>query len=127
MTVFHWVRSFVIAISVAMVLAVGTFGFGLDHSWAQASTMQLLGKPPIQVATTMNRVQAITKDLEGKAQEAIGNMTGDPKNQIMGKAKQVEGRVLQNVEDVRDKTRLKQMTKTVTKSLKNDLQDMKRK
>ncbi len=89
--------------------------------------MQLLGKPPIQVATTMNRVQAITKDLEGKAQEAIGNMTGDPKNQIMGKAKQVEGRVLQNVEDVRDKTRLKQMTKTVTKSLKNDLQDMKRK
>jgi len=38
----------------------------------------------------MNQVKARAKNIEGKAQEGIGNMTGDLKTQTAGKAKQFE-------------------------------------
>ena len=44
----------------------------------------------------------MTKNLEGKAQEAIGNVTGDLKDQMMGKAKQAESQVRNAAEDVKD-------------------------
>ncbi len=56
----------------------------------------------------MNRAKAVTtKDIEGKAQEAIGNITGDPKDQMMGKAKQVESQARNTAEDIKDKMKLK--------------------
>ncbi|MFN6220633.1 MAG: CsbD family protein, partial [Aphanizomenon sp.] len=40
----------------------------------------------------MNRVDATNKNIEGKVQEAVGNVTGNKKDQFMGKAKQAESK-----------------------------------
>jgi uncharacterized protein YjbJ (UPF0337 family) len=55
--------------------------------------------------STEDRVQATAKNIEGKAQEALGNVTGDPENKAEGKAKQAEAQVNHAVEDVKDKAK----------------------
>jgi uncharacterized protein YjbJ (UPF0337 family) len=49
-----------------------------------------------------DRAKATAKNVEGKAQEALGNVTGDPKDKAEGKAKQAESEVRHSVEDVKD-------------------------
>ena len=49
-----------------------------------------------------DRAKAVAKNIEGKAQEAIGNVTGDPEVQAEGKAKQAESQVRHSVENVKD-------------------------
>jgi len=48
------------------------------------------------------RVEATAKNVEGKAQEAIGEVTGDPKDKAEGKSKQVEAETQHAKEDVKD-------------------------
>jgi uncharacterized protein YjbJ (UPF0337 family) len=50
-----------------------------------------------------DRVDATVKNLEGKAQEAFGEITGDPKDKAEGKAKQVEAEAMQTKENIKDK------------------------
>jgi hypothetical protein len=51
-------------LTISLVFLLGTItSFDVDYNLAQT-----------QIAS-MNRVEAITKDIEGKAQEAIGNVT----------------------------------------------------
>ncbi|MEO1132861.1 MAG: CsbD family protein [Cyanobacteria bacterium J06639_1] len=52
-----------------------------------------------------DKAKATAKNLEGKAQEAIGNITGDPEDKAEGKAKQAEAEVRQGVENVKDKAK----------------------
>jgi uncharacterized protein YjbJ (UPF0337 family) len=52
-----------------------------------------------------DRAKATAKNIEGRAQKALGNLTGDPKDQIEGKEKQVEAKVLHTVEDVKDEVK----------------------
>jgi uncharacterized protein YjbJ (UPF0337 family) len=49
-----------------------------------------------------DRAKATAKNLEGKAQEILGKVTGDPKDEAEGKAKQVESQVRHAAEDVKD-------------------------
>jgi uncharacterized protein YjbJ (UPF0337 family) len=53
------------------------------------------------------RAKATAKNIEGKAQEAVGNITGDPKDKAEGKAKQAESEVHHAVEDVKDNVKKK--------------------
>lgn len=55
--------------------------------------------------STEDRAKATAKNIEGKAQEALGNMTGDPEDQAAGKAKQAEAGVRHTVEDAKDKVK----------------------
>lgn len=48
------------------------------------------------------RAKAAAKNIEGKVQEAVGELTGDPKDQMAGKAKQVEAAARHVKEDVKD-------------------------
>lgn len=48
------------------------------------------------------RAKATAKNLEGKAQDAVGRMTGDPEDQAEGKAKQVESSANHAKEDIKD-------------------------
>lgn len=82
---------FLLTISLVFLLG-NTTNFDVDYNLAQT-----------QIAS-MNRVEAITKDIEGKAQEAIGNITGNKKDQFMGKAKQAESKVRHGIEDIKVKT-----------------------
>lgn len=52
-----------------------------------------------------NRAKAVAKNLEGKVQEALGNMKGDPKDKTEGKAKQAESKVRHAVEYMQDKVK----------------------
>ncbi|MEA5598677.1 CsbD family protein [Rivularia sp. UHCC 0363] len=49
-----------------------------------------------------DKVKATAKNIEGKAQEALGNVTGDPEDQAKGKAKQAEASGRHAVEDAKD-------------------------
>jgi uncharacterized protein YjbJ (UPF0337 family) len=52
--------------------------------------------------STEDRVNATLKNIEGKAQEAIGEFTGDPKDKAEGKSKQAEAEVTHAKEDLKD-------------------------
>jgi len=48
------------------------------------------------------RAKATAKNLEGKSQAAMGEMTGNEKDIIEGQAKQLEAKDLQAKEDLKD-------------------------
>jgi uncharacterized protein YjbJ (UPF0337 family) len=52
-----------------------------------------------------DRAKATAKNIEGKVQEAVGDLTGDPKAQTEGKEKQVEAKARHTVEDVKDEVK----------------------
>ncbi len=52
--------------------------------------------------TTENKVEATMKNIEGKAQEMIGEVTGDPKDKAEGQAKQAEASARHTVENVKE-------------------------
>jgi uncharacterized protein YjbJ (UPF0337 family) len=52
-----------------------------------------------------NRLEATAKNIEGKIQEAAGEITGDPKLKAEGKAKQAEAEVRHSIENVKDEVK----------------------
>ncbi len=114
------IRRFVVTMILTIMLAITiAFDFGTTNSWAATLPTQ----SQTQIAS-MNRAKAVTtKDIEGKAQEAIGNITGDPKDQMMGKAKQVESQARNAAEDIKDQMKLKGRAKAVTKNIEGKAQE----
>lgn len=100
-----------------MVVATVVFDFGTSNAWAAA-----LPAGQSQLAT-MDRAKAVSKNLEGKAQELVGNTTGDPKDQIMGKAKQVKSQILNTTEDVKDQIQLNDSPKATAENIEGSLQE----
>lgn len=49
-----------------------------------------------------DRAKATAKNIEGKAQEMMGDLTGDPKAKAEGRAKQTEAHVRHTAENVKD-------------------------
>jgi uncharacterized protein YjbJ (UPF0337 family) len=52
-----------------------------------------------------NRAKAAAKNVEGKVQETVGDLTGNTKDQLQGKAKQAEAKVRNAAEDVKDEVK----------------------
>jgi len=52
-----------------------------------------------------DRAKAIAKNIEGKIQETVGDLTGDNKQKVEGKAKQMEAKAINTVEDVKDQAK----------------------
>ncbi len=52
-----------------------------------------------------DRVKATAKNLEGKVQEAVGEITGDPKDKIEGQEKQAEAEIIQTQENIKDQVK----------------------
>jgi uncharacterized protein YjbJ (UPF0337 family) len=52
-----------------------------------------------------DKAKATAKNIEGKVQEAVGDLTGDPKTQTEGKEKQAEAKIRHAVEDVKDQAK----------------------
>ena len=104
------IRRFFITIILTIMLAITiAFDFGTTDSWA--------------ANLPSNQANAMTKNVEGKAQEALGNLTGDPKDQMMGKIKQVQSKELKAVEDLQDKMELKGRAKAISKNLEGKTQE----
>ena len=49
-----------------------------------------------------DRIDATTKNVEGKVQEAVGEVTGNPQDKAEGQEKQTEAEVQHSVENVKD-------------------------
>lgn len=49
-----------------------------------------------------NRAEAISKNIEGKLQEAISEVTGNTNDKVEGQAKQDEAATIHAVEDAKD-------------------------
>jgi uncharacterized protein YjbJ (UPF0337 family) len=52
-----------------------------------------------------DRAKATAKDIEGKTQESLGNLSGDPKDQAEGKRKQAQAEIQHSVEDAKDEVK----------------------
>lgn len=52
-----------------------------------------------------DKVKAVAKNVEGKIQEAVGEVTGNPQDKVEGKAKQAEAEARNAVENVKDKAK----------------------
>jgi uncharacterized protein YjbJ (UPF0337 family) len=52
-----------------------------------------------------NRAKAASKNVEGKIEETIGDLTGNREAQAKGKAKQVEAKLENAIEDVKDEAK----------------------
>ncbi|NMG58093.1 CsbD family protein [Geitlerinema sp. P-1104] len=113
-------KFFVIVISTLMLVATIVFNFGTTSAWAATLPAPFTSQAQF---ISMNRADAITKNLEGKAQETLGNVTGDSKDQIMGKAKQVESQMRNAAEDMRDEIQLSNRAKAVAKNVEGKMQE----
>jgi uncharacterized protein YjbJ (UPF0337 family) len=49
-----------------------------------------------------DRAKAVARNLEGKAQEASGELTGDPKDKAAGKTKQAEAKIRHGIENAKN-------------------------
>ena len=54
-----------------------------------------------------DKAKATAKNVEGKAQEAMGDLTGDPQAQAEGQAKQTEAEIRHTTENTKDAVREK--------------------
>ena len=52
-----------------------------------------------------NRAEAVAKNLEGKVQETVGEITGDPNSQVEGQEKQDLAAAIHLKEDLKDKAK----------------------
>jgi uncharacterized protein YjbJ (UPF0337 family) len=100
MILFQRVRNFFLIISLTFLLATFT-AFASKDSLATTFLNQPISLAQTQIAT-LNRVESIGKDIEGKAQETIGKITGNKEDQVIGKIKQAESKVRNSVEDIKD-------------------------
>ena len=55
--------------------------------------------------STEDKLKATAKNLEGKAQEFLGDITGDTSMKAEGKAKQVEASAMHITADIKDKAK----------------------
>jgi uncharacterized protein YjbJ (UPF0337 family) len=122
---FQKCRRFFLNMSLTTILITAiAFSFSSEQSWATVPLNSLIGQQPVQIANA-NRAKAMTKDLEGKTQETMGNITGNRKDQMMGKAKQFEGQVRNSAEDLKDNMELTGRTKAVSKNIEGKAQEAK--
>jgi uncharacterized protein YjbJ (UPF0337 family) len=52
-----------------------------------------------------NRLEATAKNLEGKVQEGIGELTGDQKQRVEGQIKQMEASTMHTKENLKDEAK----------------------
>ncbi|HEY9848713.1 MAG TPA: CsbD family protein [Leptolyngbyaceae cyanobacterium] len=52
-----------------------------------------------------DRLNAIAKNVEGKVQEAMSEVTGDPKDKVEGQAKQEQAAAMHAKEDLKDRAK----------------------
>ena len=103
MTIIQQIRRILAVAFLVLVLIVATLGSAEPSS---ANTVNS-GRSGAQATAELGqKVKGSTQNIQGKAEEIRGNITGDREAQIRGKAKQAEGniRVSQPNSDITRKT-----------------------
>lgn len=119
---FQQFRRFLLSICCAIILStIAVTGFSTADSLAAPLDLPSISHSQDHLIAFWGEVKA--KDLEGKAQEAVGNVTGDPKDQVVGKAKQIESKIRGAAADLKDETQPQGRAKAVTKNLEGKAQE----
>ncbi|MEA5534647.1 CsbD family protein [Crocosphaera sp. XPORK-15E] len=123
---FQQIRRFFVTMILTIMLAITiAFDFGTTNSWAATSSTSSISPSNTQLIAMWGwgKAKATAKNIEGKTQEAVGNLTGDPKDQMMGKAKQIESHARNAAEDMKDNMKLTGRAKAVTKNIEGKAQE----
>jgi len=124
MNLLKQLSNFLLAVGLSAVLVVFVSVGLLPSQSAIATTLtQSTNQSSTEIA--MNRADAIGKNIEGKAQELKGNITGDPQDQVMGKAKQVQSNAINVGEDIKDQVELSGRAKAKAKDSEGKAQELK--
>lgn len=113
---------FCITILTLMLAITIAFDFGTTSALAATLPTQLVIQSQPQLAT-LNRVEAIAKSLEGESQAAAANITGDPKDQIMGRVKQTASQIRNAGEDIKNQIQPEKGAKEIARNLENQAQE----
>jgi uncharacterized protein YjbJ (UPF0337 family) len=119
--------NFVFTASLALMLAtVMAFGLVSEETWAVTSPASVLNQPPTQIAFWFQAKEKI-ENAEGKAEEAIGEITSDTKVQAEGKAKQFKAKTLEGMSNsiVNSNYKPDGKTKKVENQIREATQDIK--
>jgi len=130
MILLRQVRKLLLIIGLAVFISTAsTFSVASGESWAVTLSSQGINQLPMPIAT-MNQAKEMTKTIEGKVQEEIGNMTGDLKTQAPGKAKQLEANtqeaILESIDNPNykpDGQNLRKQSREAVKCLEDDVSD----
>jgi len=130
MILLRQVRKILLIIGLAVFIStVSTFSFASGESWAVTLSSPGISQLLVPIAT-MNQAKEMTKNIEGKAQEEIGNMTGDLKTQAAGKAKQLDANtqeaILKSINNPNykpDRQNLSKRSRDAVKCLEDDASD----
>lgn len=118
------IRKFFVTTTLVLFISTATtFGFMSQNSLASTLSVSSINPPSNQIALGWGNAKATGKDLEGKTQQGMGNLKGDPKDQLMGKAKQVESKARNKAEDIKDSMGLKGKTQAVAKNIEGKAQE----
>ncbi|CAN1210364.1 hypothetical protein TUMEXPCC7403_09225 [Tumidithrix helvetica PCC 7403] len=118
MILFQQARKFLLVVSLVVFISTASaLSCAAEGSWAGTLPIAAIDYPYAEMGWGFGKAKAVTKDIEGKTQEAIGNITGDPKDQVMGKVKQAESKVRNAAENAKDRT------KAVTKNVEGKVQE----
>jgi len=90
-----------LGIGFSLLLLIATPAFNAPAHASEAFTLRAPSLP--LAAATAGRVKADAKEFDGKTQESIGNVTGNQGDRLIGKKKQVEAKIQNKIEDVKEK------------------------
>lgn len=91
---FQQIRRFFVTIVLATMLAITVaFDFGTTNAWAATSSISSNS----QLIAMWGGKESTAKEIEGKAQETLGNITDDLETQSAGKAKQFKAQTLEGL------------------------------
>lgn len=120
-------RNFVLSASLMIILATAlALGFASEETWAVTSRASVIHQPPTQIAFWFQAKENI-KNAEGKAEEAIGDITGNAKVKAGGKATQFKAKTLEGMNNsiVNSNYQPSGKTKKVEGKIREATQDIK--
>ncbi len=109
---------FLISFSLMIFISAASGFIAHDASATPVFTVTVGHTGPL--AWGFGNAEATAKNLEGKAQEFAGDVTGDPKDQLMGKSKQAQSRAQRALDNAKDSR-----AGAVAKNLEGKLQEQK--
>lgn len=121
MTLLQRIRQFLLTTGFVLLLATATaLGLTAKDSLAATSLIPSINQTHLAM---WGRAEANTKNIEGKIQETFGNVMDSPKDQIAGKAKQVESQVRNAAADVKDNLKLQGKAKAQAKRIEGIVEE----
>lgn len=119
-------RFFVTIILTIMLTTAMAFGLASEETWAVTFPALAISQPPTQIAFWFQAKENI-KNAEGKAEEAIGDITNNAKLQSEGNAKQFKAKTLEGMNNsiVNPNYQPGGQTKKVESKIREATQDIK--